>query len=163
MLISEGLVSIIVALLALLGTIIIGISNQGKLSKDDAVKLEHRLTVIEQNIFTQEDRKCLTLLNERVDNLMTTFASMIPRNLKNPPGRLDAVLDTLSEKADTSGWSAVVDFVKTELPEQDRIDLLEYLEDQSKSRSKQRRFWAGLYLGMLKLELKMIGGNVGKT
>lgn len=152
MLTPEGLASILVALLALLGTIVIGISNRGKLSKDDAVKLEHRLTIMEQNKFTQEDRKILTILNERVSNMMTTLATLIPKTLKNP-GNLDPILDTLSEKAATEGWSGVVDFVKTELEEQERADLLAYLEKKANSRSKQLRLWAGLYLGMLKLEL----------
>jgi len=155
MLTPEVLASILVALLALLGTTIIGISNRGKLSKDDAIELERRLTIMEQNLFTQEDRKCLTILNERVSNMMTTLATLIPKSLKNP-GNLDTVLDTLSERAAAGGWGDVVDFVKTELPEKDRADLLEYLEKQANSSSKQLRLWAGLYLGMLKLELNPI-------
>lgn len=154
MLTPEGLASILVALLALLGTIVIGISNRGKLSKDDAIELERRLTIMEQNLFTQEDRKCLTILNERVSNVMTTLATLIPKSLKNP-GNLDGILDTLSEKAAAGGWNCVVDFV-TELPEKDRVDLLAYLDKQANSRSKQLRLWAGFYLGMLKLELNPI-------
>lgn len=152
MLTPEGLVTILVAVLALLGTIATAISNQGKMTKDGAVKLEHRLTALEQNMFTQDDRKCLNKIEERVDNMMSTLAAMIPKNLKNP-GHLDAILDTLSERADTAGWTAVIDYVKIDLSVEQRSELLVYLEGQSKSRSKQRRLWAGLYLGMLKLEL----------
>jgi hypothetical protein len=143
---------IIVALMALVGTIIVAISNQGKLSKSEAIKLEHRLTVVEQNLFSREDRDCLIKLNERVSNIMNTIATLVPKNLKNPK-ELNGILDKLSEKADNGGWAEVIDFIAEEMTAEDRIDLLDYLEKQSKSRSKQRRFWAGLYLGMLKLEL----------
>ena len=42
--------SIIVALIALLGTILVGAMNFGKMSKVDAVGLEHRLTSLEEKI-----------------------------------------------------------------------------------------------------------------
>lgn len=42
--------SIIVAFISLLGTIIVGIINLGKMSKADAVVLEHRLTGLESKI-----------------------------------------------------------------------------------------------------------------
>lgn len=42
--------SIIVALISLLGTIFVGAMNFGKMSKADAVKLEHRLTSLEGKI-----------------------------------------------------------------------------------------------------------------
>lgn len=42
--------AIIVALLSLLGTLIIGILNFGKMSKTDAIRLEHRLTSLESKL-----------------------------------------------------------------------------------------------------------------
>ena len=42
--------AIIVALISLLGTIIVGAMNFGKMSKADAVRLEHRLTSLEGKI-----------------------------------------------------------------------------------------------------------------
>lgn len=42
--------AIIVALISLLGTILVGIMNLGKMSKADAVRLEHRLTSLEGKI-----------------------------------------------------------------------------------------------------------------
>lgn len=42
--------SIIVALISLLGTIIVGAMSFGKMSKTDAVRLEHRLTSLESKI-----------------------------------------------------------------------------------------------------------------
>jgi len=153
--------SIIVALISLLGTIIVAVLNSGKMNKADAVELEHRLTVMEKdlhhvqaNMFSQEDRVCLTLVNERVENLMATIVKMGAQNLKNP-GRLDVILDTIEDKAGTVGWPAVVDYVKTDLTEADRSELLVYLEAQSKVCSKWRQMWAGLYLGMLRKELTL--------
>ena len=42
--------AIIVALISLLGTIIVGAMNFGKMSKADAIRLEHRLTSLEGKI-----------------------------------------------------------------------------------------------------------------
>lgn len=42
--------SIIVALLSLFGTLVIGILNFGKMSKADAIRLEHRLTSLESKL-----------------------------------------------------------------------------------------------------------------
>lgn len=42
--------SIIVALISLFGTLVLGILNFGKMSKADAIRLEHRLTSLEGKI-----------------------------------------------------------------------------------------------------------------
>ena len=42
--------SVIVALISLLGTLIIGVLNFGKMSKADAIRLEHRLTSLESKL-----------------------------------------------------------------------------------------------------------------
>lgn len=145
--------TVIVALVSLLGTLVIGILNSGKMSKVDAVKLEHRLTVVEQNMFTREDHNLLIQLGERVENILSTLARVMPANLKNPES-LDEILVILSDKAAES-WPSVVSYVQTDLSQKEREELLSYLEKQRTGRSAQRRVWAGIYLGMLTFELKL--------
>ncbi len=145
--------SIIMALISLLGTLILGILNSGKMSKADAVKLEHRLTVVEQNMFTREDHNLLIQLGERVENILSTLAQVMPTNLRNPES-LDEILSHLSDKAAES-WPSVVSYVQTDLSQNEREELLDYLEKQRTGRSAQRRVWAGIYLGMLRFELKL--------
>ena len=142
-----------VALLSLLGTLFIGVMTYGKMSKADAVKLEHRLTVVEQNMFTREDHNLLIQLGERVENILSTLAQVMPANLKNPES-LDEILSHLSDKAAES-WLSVVSYVQTDLSQKEREELLGYLEKQRTGRSAQRRVWAGIYLGMLRFELKL--------
>jgi len=161
--------TIIVALIALAGTIINAVTARGKVSKKEAVEQEHRITVIEgslklinqdishikEHMFSRKDRECLVALNERVGTIYNALGTLIPKNLKNPP-TMDGILDIVSSKVNETGWFGAIDYIKTEMPEQDRLQLLTYLEDQGKSRSRERRIWAGLLLNMIKTELNLM-------
>lgn len=165
----ETLGTIIVALIALAGTVINALTSRGKVSKEETVAQEHRVTVIEgglklinqdishikENMFSREDRECLVALNERVGTIYNALGTLIPKNLKNPP-YMDGILDIVSSKVNEVGWFGAIDYIKKEMPEQDRSQLLEYLEEQSKSRGRQRRMWAGLLLNMIKAELDLM-------
>ena len=72
--------SIIVALLSLLGTLVIGILNSGKMSKADAIRLEHRLTSLES----------------KLDPIWQAIIKEIPKLLISPH---TPEFDTLVEKA----------------------------------------------------------------
>lgn len=159
--------SIVVAIIALVGTIYTANITRGKLDKSEAVKLEARLKdieadqklmqkgidIIEKRMITEEEKKCLLLVNERVNTILRGLGTFVPKDLKNPT-TLRNTLETLSNKAETGGWNAVIDYVKNDLDSDKREDLLDYLEDVSSDESlTQKRFWATLYLGLLRLEL----------
>jgi len=168
-------VPIIVALIALAGTVINAWLGQKKMpreesfSKEDAVKLEHRLTAIEgkheltqkdithikEHMFSKTDRDCLIALNERVGTIYNALGTLIPKNLKNPP-YMDGILDAVSNKVNEVGWFGAIDYIKKEMPDQDRSQLLTYLETQSASKNMQRRIWAGLFLNLIKAELNLL-------
>ncbi len=156
---TPGETGILIAVLSLVGVIYNANSTRGKVSKVDTVLMENRITVIEkdvgfirENMMTRKDRDLLVKLDERVCTLMNTLAAVIPKNLKNPP-ELDSILDTLSVRGE-SGWTSVVSYVCVELTPEIRLNLFDYLESQTKSRSKQRRLWAGLYLALLMKEIE---------
>lgn len=85
--------AIIVAIIALLGTLVTAYLTLGKLSKADAVKLESRLTALEQNQFSADDRRCLHDLDTKMTTIWKFFERDLPAALTQPhTGRLDALL-----------------------------------------------------------------------
>jgi len=158
---------IIVALLALLGTIINARAVSGKASRNDAVETERRLTLIETSIqqveermMTRGERRTLIELGERVSVLMATVTGLIPR-MKNPPS-LGPLLDALSEAGEEQGWEGVVRYLKVETSAEKREELFEYLETRAVAWTLTGKAgellpvsdWnlAQLFLGWLKLD-----------
>lgn len=166
---------ILLALIALAGTIINAWMGQKKMprqesfSKEDAVKLEHRLTVMEgkdeltqrdityikEHMFSKADRDCLVVLNERVGTIYNALGTLIPKNLKNPP-YMDGILDIVSSKVREIGWFGAIDYIKKEMPERDRSQLFVFLEAEGASNNIERRIWAGLLLNLIKAELNLL-------
>lgn len=164
----ETYIPIIVAILALVGTLYNSNVTRGKMDKTEAVTLERRLKdfeagqkliqqdvkFIKENMMTPQQKACLLIVNERVNTILAGLGTFVPKDLKNPI-HLDAVLDTLSNTAATSGWAAVVSYVKNDLDTGKRTELLTYLEKVSSDKrfTLDKRNWATLYLGLLRLEL----------
>ena len=71
---------VVMALISLLGTLIVGILNFGKMSKTDAIRLEHRLTSLES----------------KLDPIWQAIIKEIPKLLISPH---TPEFDTLVEKA----------------------------------------------------------------
>ena len=135
--------SIFVAMLSLIGTILGLVITSGKESKKDAVAKEHRLTVMEGNQFTKEDRLCLaeSLLNTRF--LMRIIESEAARALKNPL-HLDGVLNDIQLNGLAPTMKALKPSVKT--------DFISYLVKAAGGRSKNKAEKARMLLGMIKLQ-----------
>jgi len=159
--------SIVVAIIALAGSILTALISRGKMDKSEAVNLEARLkdmeateklmaldiTFIKENMMSREEKECLILLNERVSVILKGLGTLVPKDLRNP-ANLDLVLEILSDKAAVGGWPAVISYVKHDLDPDKRTDLLAYLEQASQDkRRREKRYWASLYLGLLRLEL----------
>lgn len=162
-------IPIIVAILSLLGTLYTANVTRGKQDKTEAVTLEGRfkdfeagqkliqkdVEFIKDNMITAEQKARLLIVNERVNTILAGLGTFVPKALKNPV-HLDAVLDTLSDTAANSGWAAVISYVKNDLDTGKRTELLAYLEKVSTDRrfESNKRNWATLYLGLLRLELE---------
>lgn len=161
-------IPVIIALVSLLGSIYNANTSRGKMDKTESVTLESRLKDIESgnkliqqdvkfikdNMITAEQKACLLIVDERVKTILAGLGTFVPEALKNP-ANLDPILDTLSLKAQTGGWSSVISYLKVDLDTDKRAELLAYLEKvSSDSRYKgEKRNWATLYLGLLRLEL----------
>jgi hypothetical protein len=72
--------------------------NTTKASKGEAVKLENRLTKLEADQFTDQDRKCLYDIHSRFSILWRVFENDLPRFLKQEKTpQLDAILDRVEK------------------------------------------------------------------
>lgn len=164
----ETYIPIVVAIIALLGTLYNSNVTRGKMDKTEAVILEGRLKdfeagqkliqqdvkYIKENMMTPEQKACLLIVDERVNTILAGLGTFVPKIVKNP-GRLDPILDILSIKAQTGGWASVISYVKVDLDTNKRTELLAYLEKVSSDKrfKSEKRNWATLYLGLLRLEL----------
>ena len=165
----ETWIPLFVAVVALISGVYSANATRGKMDKTDAVALEGRLKDIEagqklihqdvnfikDNMITPEQRATLLIVNERVNTILAGLGTFVPKALKNPD-HLDSVLDILSIRAATGGWASVVTYVKTELDIGKRTELLTYLEKVSRDKryNGDKRHWATLYLGLLRLEIE---------
>jgi hypothetical protein len=170
----ETYVPIIVAILALIGTVYNANVTRGKQDKSEALAFESRfkdlesgqklikqdLETIKKGLMTEDERKCLILVNERVNTILKGLGTFVPEALQNPE-HLDAVLGILSNTAAEAGWSAVVTYIRNDLDAEKRTELLAYLEKVStdKRYKAEKRNWATLYLGLLRLELDREDSN----
>jgi len=89
-----------------------------------------------------------------VNTILAGLGTFVPSALRNPE-HLDPILDKLSTKASTEGWTSVVEYLRSELAEDKREELLAYIEKVSgDGRFKtEKRHGALLYLNLLRLEL----------
>ena len=157
-----------VAGLALLGSIYSANVSHGKLDKSESIELEGRLkdiesgiklmqqdiTAIKDTMITPDQRATLLLVDERVNTILAGLGTFVPNALRNPE-HLDHILDELSQKASTEGWTSVIEYLRYELAEEKREELLAYIEKVSgDGRYKtEKRHGATLYLSLLRLEL----------
>ena len=104
--------SIIVALISLLGTIIVGVMSFGKMSKADAVRLEHRLTSLESKIepiweaiINEIPRLLISPHSPEFDNLtkkaMKGLKKMTLEEVKKLLGLINSEYDTALEESDS--------------------------------------------------------------
>lgn len=69
-----------------------------KAKKSDAVALEKRLNDLENNKFTDEDRRCLIELNSRFNVIWGVFEKDLPKFLRQETTpELDALIDKIEE------------------------------------------------------------------
>jgi len=105
---------------------------------------EHRLTVLEENRLSKEDKACIREAIVLIRLWFKVYEDELPKTLKNPPG-IDGILDII-----TGDLSAV----NTKLSVTDQAKLVEYLESRAcEEEDSEMRFRAKLLLGMVRLKM----------
>ena len=140
--------SLLIALLALLGTLVTAYRSHGKFSKTDAVKYEGRLTALEQNQFTSKDRRCLHDLDTKMTTIWKFFERDLPAALTRPhTPRLDELLNKAKNglgKMKVAEAKELLSLIKTE-------------ETESRATEEEpqtiRRLKLSMYRGFLEHEL----------
>jgi hypothetical protein len=120
-----------------------------KVSKEDAKELEHRLTILEQNQFTNEDRKCLQTVAVKMDMFYETAKREAPDILKHEH---TPRYDELLKKARDEGINALTSEEANEL-----IGLICYDIDEMKKMDENKVspgkiFIAAVYSDIIKWE-----------
>jgi len=131
--------TIIVAVIALLGTLITAYLSHGKFSKIDAVEYASRLTALEQNQFTSTDRRCLHDIDTKMRTIWKFFERDLPAALAQEHTiRLDELLGKAKEglgKMSVSEANELFSLIKTE-------------ETESKKSEETSQSFRGLKLSM---------------
>lgn len=144
--VDQWLASVLVALITALATIIVAGIQAGRTAKKavkaESVEIEHRLTVLEQNQFNKEDRDCLQELKTQMRFILNLYVKEAVIALKNPP-QLRAMFLSI----ETGGYSVLKELSPTE-----RVDLQDYLDEQLKSPSDEKRQHAKMLIGLLNLD-----------
>lgn len=98
--------TVIVALISLVGTILVAIMNFGKMSKADAVRLEHRLTSLEAKIEPIWEAIIKEIPKLLISPHSPEFDKLVEKSLANLDGltaeemeRLEALVDAEYEQA----------------------------------------------------------------
>jgi len=140
--------ALLVALIALLGTLVTAYLSHGKFSKTDAVKYESRLTALEQNQFTSKDRRCLHDIDTKMRTIWKFFERDLPAALTQPhTARLDELLTKAKDglgKMNVSDAKELLSLIKAEETES--------IATEEKSQSI-RRLKLSMYRGFLEHEL----------
>lgn len=124
---DSGLIVIGVSVVSLLTSVGIAIINREN---------EHRFTSLEHNMMTKEERDKFMDVCFKMNMVWEFYEKQLPLLLKNP-----AELDELLDKA-----SANVEALDSD----ERQRLLDYLNAKADSDDVSRKFWAGIYLKVLK-------------
>jgi hypothetical protein len=117
-----------------------------KAKKSDAVALEKRLTDLENNKFTDEDRRCLIELNSRFNVIWGVFEKDLPKFLRQ---ETTPELDKLIDKIEQVGIRGLT---KAQYDQLDRYLTEEYektLRDETES-LQDRGFRLALYRAVAK-------------
>jgi hypothetical protein len=118
--------------------------------KNDAIELEHRLTILEQNQFTNDDRRCLMDTSIKVNMFYQAAKQEAPDLLKHAH---TPRYDELLSKAQVNLSSLTNDEAEELLKLiQEDINAMKLTED---SRDAGKVFIATLYANMIRLEKHM--------
>ena len=141
--------ALITAVAAIAGAWVQAGRTAKKVAETEALPLEHRLSLLEanqkhikENMFNNEDRKCLQELKTQMQFLLNFYVKEAAGALKNPP-HLRVVLDAMA----STGYLALKD-----LSVPDKESLREYLNEQVEGPDDGRRQHARMLIGLLKLE-----------
>jgi hypothetical protein len=124
--------------------------------KNEAIKLEHRLTVVEQNQFTNEDRRCLMDTSIKVNMFYQAAKREAPDLLKHmDTPRYDELLSKAKEEIQSLTAQEATELIKLI---NDDIIKMKQNED---TMDAGKVFMAVLYSDMIRLEKnKELSGNV---
>jgi len=114
--------------------------------REDAVKLEHRLTVIEGNQFTQQDRKCLQETDLKMSLFWEAIKEDFPSLLKHAhTPKFDALLDKAKQSIGSLTSKEATELIKM---------LTSEIEEAKQTEQPARAAIAAFYRSVLKYEVK---------
>ena len=147
MLPDSVLAAIVTGIFAVIVAYITSFYTAKKAASKEAIKIENRLTRLEENVFTKTDRQCLYELKVKLDYFLEYKQEEAAKALKNPP-KLDIILTKIEQK----GLRQTL----TEAENGEKEDLKEYLQKVSnRSGSIYKRAHARFLLKEIESEDKI--------
>lgn len=119
--------------------------------RKEAVALEHRLTVVEQNQFTDHDRRCLQEVDLKMGLLWNTVKEDFPSLLKQmTTTRFDLLLDKAHVGVQLMAPAEVDEL----------LNLLDHdIQEAKETEHPNRAVIAAFYRAVIKYEAKRVDGN----
>lgn len=147
MLSDPVLIAIIGLISSIIAAFITGTFSAQRKAGEAAIKYENRLTKLEENMFTKEDRECLYYTKLKLDWFIRLKQEEAAKALKNPP-HLDGVLAMIETRP--------IDDVLGDLSDETKQELLNFLDEkEKKEKSIYKKEHARFLKNLVKLEEKI--------